>query len=222
MWPLRNRGGRFFVHFDAYSTVRRRQSIAMKTLMMFSAVVASIATSSAVAQTPADTKPPAKADVCAACHGADGNSTNPLYPILAQQTARYIYLELKDFKEGRRKDPLMSPVAATLEQSDMLALADYFSKQKQKPTGFKADPAKVAAGRSKADEVLCSMCHGGDFVGQNEIPRVAGQHYEYIKKQLEDFKTKRRTNDAGNMTSVTSTLSDDDIEDLAQYVANLS
>ncbi|HLW11804.1 MAG TPA: c-type cytochrome, partial [Casimicrobiaceae bacterium] len=62
----------------------------------------------------------------------------------------------------------------------------------------------------------------GDFVGQNEIPRVAGQHYEYIKKQLEDFKTKRRTNDAGNMTSVTSTLSDDDIEDLAQYVANLS
>jgi cytochrome c553 len=222
MWPLRNRGGRFFVHFDAHSTVRRRQSIAMKTLMMFSAVVASIATSSAVAQTPTDTKPPAKADVCAACHGADGNSTNPLYPILAQQTARYIYLELKDFKEGRRKDPLMSPVAATLEQSDMLALADYFSKQKQKPTGFKADPAKVAAGRSKADEVLCSMCHGGDFVGQNEIPRVAGQHYEYIKKQLEDFKTKRRTNDAGNMTSVTSTLSDDDIEDLAQYVANLS
>lgn len=194
----------------------------MKTLRMLSAVVASIATASALAQTPADAKPPAKADVCAACHGADGNSTNPLYPILAQQTARYIYLELKDFKEGRRKDPLMSPVAATLEQSDMLALADYFSKQKQKPTGFKADPVKVAAGRSKADEVLCSMCHGGDFVGQNEIPRVAGQHYEYIKKQLEDFKTKRRTNDAGNMTSVTSTLSDDDIEDLAQYVANLS
>jgi len=190
--------------------------------MMLSAAVASIATASALAQTPADAKPPAKADVCAACHGADGNSTNPLYPILAQQTARYIYLELKDFKEGRRKDPLMSPVAATLEQSDMLALADYFSKQNQKPTGFKADPAKVAAGRSKADEVLCSMCHGGDFVGQNEIPRVAGQHYEYIKKQLEDFKTKRRTNDAGNMTSVTSTLSDDDIDDLAQYVANLS
>jgi len=194
----------------------------MKMLMMFAAVVASIATSSAVAQTPAEVKPLAKADVCAACHGADGNSTNPLYPILAQQNARYLYLELKDFKEGRRKDPLMSPVAATLEQSDMLALADYFSKQKQKPTGFKADPAKVAAGRKKADEVLCSMCHGGDFVGQNEIPRVGGQHYEYVKKQLEDFKMKRRTNDAGNMTSVTSTLSDDDIEDLAQYVANLS
>ena len=193
----------------------------MKTLLTCT-VVATIAASSAVAQTSSGVKPPAKADVCAACHGADGNSTNPLYPILAQQDARYLYLELKDFKEGRRKDTLMSPVAATLEQSDMLALADYFSKQKQKPTGFKADPAKVAAGRKKADEVLCSMCHGGDFVGQNEIPRVAGQHYAYIKKQLEDFKAKRRTNDAGNMTSVTTGLSDDDIANLAQYVANLS
>ena len=194
----------------------------MKSLVIFGAMFASTAASSAFAQTPSVAKPPAQADVCAACHGADGNSTNPLYPILAQQNARYLYLELKDFKEGRRKDPVMSPVAATLSQSEMLALADYFSKQKQKPTGFKADPAKVAAGRKKADEVLCSMCHGGDFVGQNEIPRVAGQHYAYVKKQLEDFKTKRRTNDAGNMTSVASTLSDEDIENLAQYVADLS
>src|SRR4030095_10791026 len=58
--------------------------------------------------------------------------------------------------------------------------------------------------------------------GQNEIPRVAGQHYAYIKKQLADFKARRRTNDAGNMTSVASTLSDADIENLAQYIANLN
>ena len=159
--------------------------------------------------------------MCAACHGEEGNATNPLYPILAGQTARYIYLELKDFKEGRRKDPLMSPVAATLDQSEMLALADYYSRQKPKPNGFQADPAKVAAGRKEAEALLCSMCHRGDFVGQNEIPRVAGQHYAYVKKQLEDFRAKRRTNDAGNMASVTSTLSDSDIDDLAQYVANL-
>ena len=191
----------------------------MKILLACGALAASLLASQAHAQAPAGA--PAKVDVCAACHGADGNSTNPLYPILAQQTARYIYLQLKDFKEGRRKDPLMSPVAATLAQADMLALADWFSKQKAKPTGFKPDPAKVEAGRKKADEVLCSMCHGGDFVGQNEIPREAGQHYEYVKKQLLDFKAKRRTNDAGNMTSVTSTLSDADIDDLAQFVANL-
>jgi len=192
----------------------------MKIFLLCGAVAATMVTSNVLAQA-GDAKPPAKVEVCAACHGADGNSTNPLYPNLAQQTARYIYLELKDFKEGRRKDPLMSPVAATLETSDMLALADWFSKQKEKPTSFKADPAKVEAGRKVADAVLCSMCHGGDFGGQNEIPREAGQHYEYVKKQLLDFKNKRRTNDAGNMTSVTSTLSDEQIDELAQFVANL-
>jgi len=163
-----------------------------------------------------------KAAVCAACHGPNGNSTNPQYPILAAQNARYIYLQLKDFKEGRRHDPQMDPMAAPLERDDMLALADFFSKQKATPTGYKADAAKVALGKKKADEVLCAMCHLGEFAGQNEIPRVAGQQYAYVKKQLADFKAKRRTNDAGNMTSVSATLSDDDIENLSQYIANLN
>jgi len=163
----------------------------------------------------------AKAQVCAACHGPNGNSTDPQYPKLAGQTARYIYLELKDFKEGRRHDPQMEPMAKNLSSEDMLALADYYSKQRSAPTGFKADGAKVTAGAKKADEVLCTMCHSGGFSGQNEIPRVAGQHYAYIKKQLTDFKTRQRTNDAGNMTSVASTLSETDIENLAQYIANL-
>ena len=163
----------------------------------------------------------AKAAVCVACHGPNGNSTNGQYPVLAGQNARYLYLQLKDFKEGRRHDPQMDPMAAALERDDMLALADYFSKQKQAPSGFKADPAKVALGKKKTDEVLCPMCHLGEFTGQNEIPRVAGQQYAYVKKQLADFKAKRRTNDAGNMTSVAATLSDDDIENLSQYIANL-
>ena len=161
-----------------------------------------------------------KVDICANCHGPGGNSTSGVFPILAGQNARYIYLELKDFKEGRRHDP--TPIKVTLAQADMLALADYFSKQKPAPNGFVADGAKVAAGRKKSDEVLCPMCHQGEFVGQNEIPRVAGQQYEYVKKQLFDFKAKRRTNDAGNMTSIAATLSDADIENLAQYIANLN
>jgi cytochrome c553 len=163
----------------------------------------------------------AKAQTCAACHGPNGNSKDPQYPVLAGQNARYIYLQLRDFKEGRRKDPQMTPMAEPLSRDDMLALAEYFSKQKQASSGFKADAAKVAAGKKKSDEVLCPMCHLGEFVGQNEIPRVAGQHYAYVKKQLEDFKAKRRTNDAGNMTSVAGTLSDADIENLSQYITNL-
>jgi cytochrome c553 len=193
----------------------------MKTLLMCAVVAASLMPGATRAQAQPDAALAAKVQTCAACHGADGNSKDPQYPILAGQTARYIYLQLKDFKEGRRKDPQMSPMAAPLTSQDMLALADYFSKQKHVPTGFNADPAKVAAGRKKADEVLCAMCHGGDFVGQNEIPHEAGQHFAYVRKQLLDFKAKRRTNDAGNMTSVASTLSDEDIENLAQFIANL-
>ena len=182
-------------------------------------VVVAIAVLPAAAQDDAAIRE--KATVCFACHGPNGNSTNPDYPILAGQSWRYIYLELKDFKEGRRNDPQMSPMAANFSQDDMVALATFFAAQKQAPIPFKADAAKVEAGRKTSDTVLCPMCHLGAFVGQNEIPRVAGQWPQYIKKQLEDFKAKRRTNDAGNMTAVANGLSEQDIENLSQYIANL-
>jgi len=162
-----------------------------------------------------------KAQVCFACHGPDGNSTVGEYPILAGQSWRYIYIELKDFKEGRRSDEQMSPVAEKLSTDDMMLLGEFFAAQKQAPIKFQVDPAKVEAGRKTSDAVLCPMCHLGGFVGQNEIPRVAGQWPQYIKKQLADFKARRRTNDAGNMTSIAATLSDADIENLSQYIGNL-
>lgn len=161
------------------------------------------------------------AEVCAACHGPGGNSTVSRYPSLAGQTARYIYLQLKDFNEGRRTDSLMTPVAKTLTRDDMFNVAAYFSAQELRPADFKADPERVARGATRAAETLCTMCHGTGFRGQNEIPRVAGQQHDYIVKQLKDFKERRRTNDAGNMTSVAKTLSDQDIEDLAQYLTTL-
>jgi cytochrome c553 len=165
---------------------------------------------------------PAKAKVCVACHGPTGNSKDPQYPILAGQSWRYTYLQLRDFKEGRRKDPAMSASAADLTRDDMIELGNWFAAQKQAPNGFKADAAKVAAGLRKSNEVLCPMCHLGGFIGQNEIPRVAGQHYAYVVKQLKDFKARIRTNDAGSMTSVAGTLSDRDIDNLAHYIADLN
>ena len=162
-----------------------------------------------------------KAEACVACHGPGGNSADPQFPILAGQTARYLYLQLKDFKEGRRTEPRMDPFIAGLSREDMFDLAAFFAAQKPRPGAFKADPARAARGKAKADEVLCTMCHLGGFLGQNEIPRVAGQHYEYVVKQMRDFKAGRRTNDAGNMASVAKTLSDRDIEDLAHYLSSL-
>ncbi len=162
-----------------------------------------------------------KAEVCVPCHGPGGNSTAPAFPILAGQTARYIYLQLKDFKEGRRSEPQMDPFVKDLSRQDMFDLAAYFAAQKPRPNSFRADPGRAARGKKKADETLCTMCHLGGFLGQNEIPRAAGQHFEYTVKQLRDFKTGKRTNDAGNMASVSKTLSEQDIEDLGHYLASL-
>ena len=162
-----------------------------------------------------------KAERCAPCHGADGNSVAGTFPILAGQTARYLYLQMRDFSEGARKDPVMSPQLNGLTKQDFFDLAAYFAAQKPKPIDFKTDPARVERGRKKSEEVLCTMCHLGGFKGQNEIPRVAGQHPEYVIKQLQDFKARRRTNDAGNMTAVAQTISDEDIIDLANYLVDL-
>jgi cytochrome c553 len=164
---------------------------------------------------------PPKAALCIACHGPQGNPILPGIPALAGQNARYIYLQLRDFQEGRRSNELMSPMAKDLTRDEMRALGAYFAQQKNAPQPFKADAERAKLGRAKADETLCSMCHLGGFSGQNEIPRVAGQPFDYIVAQLRAFKAKTRTNDAGNMTSVSSTLSDEDILNVAHYIAGL-
>jgi cytochrome c553 len=164
---------------------------------------------------------PPKAETCVACHGEGGKSTVPMFPVLAGQNARYLYLQMRDFQEGRRKNELMTPQIAGVTRDEMRALADFFAAQKPPQQAFKPDLEKAKLGKAKADETLCTMCHLGEFKGQNDIPRVSGQHYDYVVKQLGDFKARRRTNDAGNMTSVASTLSDTDIDNLAHYIAGL-
>lgn len=91
-----------------------------------------------------------KAEACVACHGVSGNSASGMFPTLAGQNARYIYLQLKDYKEGRRKNSMMSAVAGALEKQDMHDLAVYFAAQKQARTGFKAEPEKIKAGAAKS------------------------------------------------------------------------
>jgi cytochrome c553 len=145
----------------------------------------------------------------------------PGIPSLAAQNSRYIYLQLRDFQEGRRSNDMMTPMVAGLSKDDMREIADYYSKQKLTSKGFKADPDKAQLGKAKADETLCTMCHMGGFSGQNEIPRVAGQQYDYVVEQLRNFKARTRTNDAGNMTSVAQTLSDADIENLGHYISSI-
>ena len=190
-------------------------------LFLFASFAASLVSvgSDAAAQG-ADAVPP-KAALCAGCHGVSGQTAVPIYPVLAGQTARYTYLQLRDFQEGRRVNELMTPMVAGMTRDEMRELADYFAKQKPPPQAFAADAGKARLGKLKSDETLCTMCHMGGFAGQNEVPRVSAQNFDYIVKQLTEFKARKRTNDAGSMTSVANTLSTQDIENIAHYLVGL-
>jgi cytochrome c553 len=192
----------------------------IRTLAALAGAVFALMHGAAQAQAAATTAPP-KAALCGACHGPTGNPVMAEVPALAGQTARYLYLQLRDFQEGRRHNELMSPMAQGLSRDEMRELGAWFAAQTPVPQPFAVDAEKARLGKLKADETLCTMCHLGGFKGQNEIPRVSNQPYDYIVKQLRAFKAKTRTNDAGNMTAVSATLNDADIENLAHYIVGL-
>jgi cytochrome c553 len=163
-----------------------------------------------------------KAQVCAACHGPDGNSTNPAMPSLAGQPAPMITTQLFQFREGNRKDPQMTPMAANLSNADMNDLAAFFSAQKPASPAHKASAESVAAAPALAQKYNCVQCHGPALVGQQHIPRLAGQQHEYLKKQLLGFKAGTRADMDGNMTSAAQPLSEKDIDVLTDYLAGLA
>jgi cytochrome c553 len=162
-----------------------------------------------------------KAQVCVACHGPEGNSANPVMPTLAGQPAQFISIELFQFREGNRKDPQMTPLAANLTNADMNDLAAYFSAQKPRPPSHKTDPANAAIAPKLAQQFNCVQCHGKALLGQQHIPRLAGQQFEYLKMQLRGFKAQTRADLDGNMTSAAQALSENDIDALVDYIAGL-
>ena len=162
-----------------------------------------------------------KAAVCAACHGEAGNSTNPQWPSLAQQPAQFISTSLFMFREGNRKNDLMTPMAKPLSNAEMNDLAAYFAAQKAAPPKHKSKPENVAAGPGLAKKFNCSQCHGPQLLGQQHIPRLAGQQYDYLLEQLKGFKAQTRADIDGNMTSAAQALTMQDIELLADYLAGL-
>src|SRR5262245_21389691 len=160
-----------------------------------------------------------KAGACVTCHGPEGNSASGEYPILAGQTARYLYLQLKDFKEGRRSNGLMAPFLEKHSRDDMLDLADYFAAQKPKPIAFRPDAERVAGGEEEGRQVPCTRVHLGREEGQEQVPRVAGQPPELGNRQVKAFKARKGTKDPGKLARGSQTISEQDIEDLAHYIA---
>jgi cytochrome c553 len=163
-----------------------------------------------------------KADICAECHGMDGNSTNPTIPSLAAQPPLYTFYQLIQFREGRRKDPQMSPFAANLSDAEMQDLAAYYAAQDPVPTASgEPDPQKVDAGKRAVERHHCASCHAPGLIGQDQVPRLAGQHYAYLFKQLHGFKAQTSADLDGSMTTAAQALSDREIEALAHYIAHL-
>ena len=172
----------------------------------------------------------AKAGVCFGCHGVNGNSTNPAWPKLNGQHAKYIAKQLADFKAGKkRKDPIMSGQAAALSEQDMADLAAFFAKQS--PTMGQADKAKVAlgekiykGGNSAKGVAACMGCHGPTGTGNPPagFPSISGQHTAYMVKQIKDFRSSARSNDLnGMMHTVAAKMSDKEIEAVASYMSGL-
>jgi len=159
--------------------------------------------------------------LCFACHGDNGNSANPAVPSLAAQPAQFIATQLVMFREKRRTDPQMSPVAATLSNADIGALGKFFSAQAQAQPAKKASEDVTAAGRRITEQFNCVACHGAALKGQQHIPRLAGQQADYLRTQLRGFKAGTRFDMDGNMTAAAQPLAPGDIDVLAAYLSTL-
>jgi cytochrome c553 len=163
-----------------------------------------------------------KAALCAACHGAQGISSNPAIPSLAGQPKQFITTQLVMFREGNRKDPQMSPIAAGMANAEINDYGTYFTAQAPAaPASSSMDPARVETAQGLVEKYHCVSCHGPALKGQQHIPRLAGQQGVYLKAQLRGFKASTRFDMDGNMTSAAQPLTESDIEILSEYLAAL-
>jgi cytochrome c553 len=211
----------------------------MIRLLALGAAMLALPAGYALAQKDAKPDPAAKAQgivsqVCAACHGADGNSTAPANPKIAAQFPEYLHKQLVDFKAAAgkkpaRENPVMAGMVANLSEADMKGLAAYYAGQKLKPA-LAANKELAAAGQklwrggnSASGVPACAGCHGPAGAGiPGQYPRLAGQYAEYVAAQLKSFRDGGRANDPnGMMRGVAARLSEREIRAVAEYAAGL-
>lgn len=154
---------------------------------------------------------------CEICHGKYGASTQRQYPILAGQEFYYLYVQLKDFKSGLREDPIMRPLASVLDKDQMQLVAQYFSEQSWPQIEYATDEKHNNSALTVIASGQCVACHLGAFRGNSRIPRLAGQHPEYLFKTMRDFKTKARNNSPAK-GSLMALFDDEQIVDVAHYL----
>ena len=159
--------------------------------------------------------------VCTGCHGENGKPIDKSIPNIWGQQAGYIYIQLRDFKRGDRKNEIMQPIASGFERNDMLAIAEYFSKKPWPDLGQPRAPKDVAQrARTANSSIGCTGCHLDQFQGDSTVPRLAGQGRDYLAQTMADFRTRARGNNPG-MSDLMIATSPDDLTALAEYLAGL-
>ena len=165
--------------------------------------------------------------VCAACHGADGNSGTPVNPKLSQQHPEYLVKQLTEYKSGKRKNAIMQGFASALSDDDMRNIAFWVGSKPIKP-GFAKDKTLVSLGEriyrggiSDRQVPACAGCHSPNGAGNPiQYPRLGAQHAEYTAAQLTYFRDGIRQNNL-QMTQIAAKLNDREIRALADYIAGL-
>jgi cytochrome c553 len=160
-----------------------------------------------------------KAQVCATCHGEKGIPIDKAYPIIWGQHQGYLYLQLRDFKSGARKNEFMQPVVAELNRDDLMALAEYFSKKTWPDLRQKtASDADTAIANRVNVSIACTGCHLGQYQGDATVPRLAGQSHDYLLKEMKAFRTRERGNNPG-MTDLMKATAEADLAPEANFLA---
>lgn len=164
---------------------------------------------------------------CFICHGADGESSSPVFPRLAAQNAAYVARQLADYKSGRRKSSAMQPMVSDLVASDFAALGAYFAA---KPAfAHPVEDTELAAmgrfifnrGNPYSGVAACASCHGVTGHGTETLPRLAGQHAQYTENQLKQFNRRERTNDNSVMHAIATKLTELEMKSVAAYISGL-
>ncbi|MEO6281724.1 c-type cytochrome [Roseateles sp.] len=165
--------------------------------------------------------------VCAACHTADGSRGSPANPILQGQHAEYLAKQLADFKSGKRKNAVMTAMAAPLSEEDIRNVSAFYASKTAKP-GFAKSKDTVALGEkiwrggiAERNVPACAACHGPTGSGiPAQYPRVGAQHGDYVEAQMVAFRSGARTNNAV-MNGVAAKMNDKEIKAVSDYVAGL-
>src|ERR687891_2552291 len=161
--------------------------------------------------------------LCAACHGPDGNSLNPQLPSIAGQPRLFIENQLILFREELRRSDQMAPVVKGLKDPEIIKLAEHFSKLPAKAMESAPRDAKLAQqGAAAAKKLRCGICHLSDYSGQNQIPRLAGQREAYLEAEMRAYRDGKRTGGDTIMAAALHGVSDADIKALAHYLSRSS